>query len=216
MTMFKKLKNKTENGPREAVFKRFGKDESGLAALEFVIVAPFLIALWLGFFSFVVMESTGTRVSKAAAVATDIASQRNDLNLEKLTIALNAADAMMQGPTVDDLTIEVIGIRVTEDGDAEVVWGHGRAPAGGFSGAAAKATVGAAPTSFPSELLTQPGFYVQTTARVSHKPAFATEIFTLWDDNDTIDFVHRFNFEPRLVSEIECSDCSPAAYETRT
>jgi len=181
------------------VVGKFKRDQSGLAALEFVIVAPFLLSLWLGFYTFVVVEEVSTRVSKAAAVAADIPSQYKSLDTASITQALNAADAMMHEKWRPGLQIEILGVEVDANQTASVVWGEGR-------GWQSPTPVGSAPQNFPANLLAVPGFYVQATAKLTHSPLFRSPVYVPWEE-ELINFEYTFNFAPRAVDSIPCDDC---------
>jgi Flp pilus assembly protein TadG len=101
---------------------RFSAEHSGVAALEFAILMPMMLTLFLGS----VELSTGVAVNRKAAIAAhtvaDLASQYTNITNADMTNILNAAPDIVYPNPSNNLQTTVSEIAIDGQGNATVVW----------------------------------------------------------------------------------------------
>ena len=114
--------------------RSFGKENRGVAAMEFAMIAPFMILLWLGSIELSQGVSADRKVTHAASVLADLVTQETTITGQQMTNIMNAAQAIMVPFNVNDLTIQIAGVKIESDGSTAVRWStsrNGDAPAVG-------------------------------------------------------------------------------------
>lgn len=173
--------------------RRFYKSESGVSAIEFALVVPFLMVVFLGFSEVALANRTSTHVSKVAATVADIISQSASISIEEVEIALRAAHALAGASAAGTMTVEVVGVNVASNGSTSVVWARGvnstNLPAPGNS------------YDLPDDLKTEAGFIVASRANYKHLPIIGGSMV------GTVEMEKKFYFIPRSGTMTQCSGC---------
>lgn len=107
-----------------ASFSRLARDVRAVSAIEFAMILPIMVTLFLG----------GTELSQAIAVKrksvlvnrtiADLVAQDSSLTEVEMTSIFNASSAVIQPYTAGKLKIKVSGVSVDVNGIAKVVWGR--------------------------------------------------------------------------------------------
>jgi len=107
----------------KAFGRRFAEDGRGVSAIEFALIAPILILLYLGMAELTLGMMASRRVSHLAATVGDLAAQSQTLtptNISDLwTIGSNMLDPF---PTGTALKIRVASVTMQKNGKATVDW----------------------------------------------------------------------------------------------
>jgi len=108
--------------PRSNVFRRFRRDRRGVSAVEFALLAPFMIALYLGCTE--VSDGVGAqrKVSLTAATVANLAAQESGLTNAQMSTILNASTAIVAPYNASMLKIVVSGLKIDAAGRATVDW----------------------------------------------------------------------------------------------
>jgi len=108
--------------PHSNFLRRFGRDRRGVSAVEFALLAPFMIALYLGCTE--VSDGVGAqrKVSLTAATVANLAAQESALNNAQMTTILNASMAIVAPYNSSLLKIVVSGLTIDAKGKATVDW----------------------------------------------------------------------------------------------
>ncbi|MFK7793357.1 MAG: TadE/TadG family type IV pilus assembly protein [Devosiaceae bacterium] len=145
----------------------FRKERRGVAAIEFGLIAPFMIALWLGGIELSQAVSADRKVSHASSALADLITQQNNLTGAELDDIMDATQAIIMPFDVGNLTIQVAGVEIDNNGDTEIMWSearNGTAPAvGGVY-------------DIPAPLIIPNSFLVVANLTYSHTPATTTAI----------------------------------------
>jgi len=100
----------------------FARDTGGIAAVEFAMLLPLMLALWLG----AVELSQGIAADRKATLATrtiaDLVSQVTTVNNTDMTNSLNAASAVMAPFSVGNLKVTVSSVTIDGNGKATIAW----------------------------------------------------------------------------------------------
>lgn len=185
------------------LMKSFWRDERGTNAIEFAIVAPFLITLLLGILWITDSERVSTQASLVSSTVSDLIARAEDVTEAEIDRTLFAADAMM-GSHADDLQIYVVGIENTAvsynaDGTANyrpvVVWVREKnitdlqVPSVGDEYPVDQSLVDAVP------------FVVSSRVKINHTPVLGSEFL-----GDQV-YEYEHTFAPRADITANCSDC---------
>jgi Flp pilus assembly protein TadG len=103
-------------------FARFGRDERGVSAVEFAMLLPLMITLYLG----TVEISQGVGIDRKVTLTTrtvaDLASQVSSINNTDMTNMLNASSAVISPYDVTKLKVTVSLVTIDANGQAKVTW----------------------------------------------------------------------------------------------
>ena len=207
-----KLKTRIGALRRLPALERFRRREDGAVAVEFVLIAPLMIAIYLGIFQISMVISQDRNVSHAASVMGDLATQVPQLDNQSIEDVFQAgANVLGVGETSEwsDISMELVSLRMVETGgtnpdgtpetSVEVV---GKATIGsGFSDAASM--------SFDSRILnTTSGAVV---ARIRYDYSLISNSGSA-SDNDWINgqymLTEDFVLKPRVSEEVMFSDAT--------
>jgi len=107
--------------------KRFRRDTRGAAALEFALILPGMLAIYLGGIQVSSAVIANHKVTHATSVLADLVTQVDGgiSNVEMQNI-LNAVTTVIAPYPVEQFSVVVSGVRVDRDGIARVAWSDAR------------------------------------------------------------------------------------------
>jgi Flp pilus assembly protein TadG len=156
-------------------FKGFIADRRGVSALEFAIVLPLMLALYLGSAEVTQGIAVKRKVTLTARAVTDLSSQYTAITGADMTNIFNAGSAIIAPYTASNLQETVSEVSINAQGQATVVWSNT------FNGTAL--TVGQAVT-LPSALAVPNTYLILGQASYSYNPTYGyvlTNTLTLSD-----------------------------------
>ena len=106
--------------------RRFTKDNSGLSALEFALILPIMVVLYLGGFEVSEAFMINRKVTHATSVLGDLVAQSEDIDDAQMSNILDAVTAVMNPYPTQDMWMIVSGVQVDSDGIATIVWSDAR------------------------------------------------------------------------------------------
>ncbi|MEM7289994.1 MAG: TadE/TadG family type IV pilus assembly protein, partial [Pseudomonadota bacterium] len=184
--------------------KSFGRDRSGVAALEFAIISPILILLFVGTIEVSLAVAVDRKVSRVSSAVADLVTQHNsqDLDQDFLQAMSNIADRIIY-PYEDDMTIVLTGIEIDGSGIATVAWSWA-------SGGGTALAVGSSYT-VPSSIVVNDSYLLAAKVETDHEPAFSfisyeNGRFSL--DDSVIELSEEMFLRPRMFASQTCSDCT--------
>jgi Flp pilus assembly protein TadG len=101
---------------------RFGRDRRGVSAVEFALLAPLMIGLYLSGVELSEGISIDRKVTLTAGTMANLAAQSATLSNADMTNILNASASIMSPYSRVPLTIVVTCIDIDKDGKAKVKW----------------------------------------------------------------------------------------------
>ena len=179
--------------------RRLLRDRRGVGAVEFAIVAPLLIAAYIGAFELSLGFTVARKVARASSTVSDIVTQEQDVDKALLDDMRNVAKNILVPYDGSDYELKITGIQVTGTTEGTVLWSRG------WSDESESATVPYAAnskTSVPSDLEAVNAFVVRTELTVNHQ-------LTLFgsDTAGTIPLSKTSYYRQRFGTEIKCKDC---------
>jgi Flp pilus assembly protein TadG len=111
---------------------RFGGDRGGVSAIEFALVLPFMLTLYLGSVDLGDGLAVQYRATLAARTVADLASQYITIDANTMNEILSAASTVVAPYSANNMTVTVSEVTTTDaNGNAKVTWsaansGNGR------------------------------------------------------------------------------------------
>ena len=102
------------------LMRSFRKDCEGVAALEFALIAPLMIVLFIGTLEVSAAISVNRKISRISSVVGDLVSQNDALTGDAINSIMDVSSDIM-APYGNVVKIRITGINI-EDGDATVTW----------------------------------------------------------------------------------------------
>lgn len=103
-------------------FVRFAQDKQGVSAVEFAMMLPLMVTLYLG----VVEISQGVAIDRKVTLTTrtvaDLASQVSSINNAAMTNLLNATAAVAAPFDASKLKVVVSAVTIDNAGTAKIAW----------------------------------------------------------------------------------------------
>jgi Flp pilus assembly protein TadG len=101
---------------------RFLRDRRGVSAVEFAIIAPVMIGLYLGCVEISDGVAADRKVSLTAATLANLASEVTAIKTADMTNILNAASSIMAPFSSANLKATVSCLKIDKNGAATVAW----------------------------------------------------------------------------------------------
>ena len=105
-----------------SLLRRFARDPKGVSAVEFAIVLPFMVALYLGSIELGNGMAAKFKATLAVRTVTDLASQYVSIDTSTMSLILNAASTVMTPFPTAGMAITLSEITTNGSGLGTVTW----------------------------------------------------------------------------------------------
>jgi Flp pilus assembly protein TadG len=105
-----------------AVLRRFARDRDGVSAVEFAIVLPFMLTLYLGGVELGEGLSIKFKTTLAARTVTDLASQSISINGTNMQQILHASSTVLSPYSTAGVIVTLTELTVNSSGKGVVQW----------------------------------------------------------------------------------------------
>jgi len=102
--------------------RNFYDDRRGVAAVEFAIVLPFMLALYIGGVELGDGMAIKVKVTDTAHIIADLVTQNSSVNQAALNCILNASSATIAPYASSNLVVTVSEVSTNASGVAKVAW----------------------------------------------------------------------------------------------
>lgn len=177
------------------------RDQSGVAAVEFALILPFLLILLIGMAETVGALNHDRKVSQAASSVTDLIAQAETVSKSDVADVMLAAVEIMKPYPDTTLDVIVASVEFDDDGDPKVVWSRNKA------GGEPWAEDSKPPIDMPASLSTPGTSLVVGQAFYTYVPTFSTMIQNIFPRATSIDLDDTYFYKPRLTNTVTCSNC---------
>lgn len=175
------------------------RDSKGAGAIEFAILFPVLVMLYIGAFEITIGLSVSKRLTRAAGTVADLVTQQQSVTKSTLAQMPSVATAIFVPYNNTSLTLKITGITIDASANAKVLWSwaqDGTAPY-------AKNT---AVSNVPSDMKTASSFLVRTELSIPYTMFLFAPNF-LPDGMRTITISRSYFYRQRQGDSIPCGDC---------
>ena len=168
---------------------RFGRDRRGVSAVEFALILPLMVTLYLGGNELGHGLTIARKVTHVGSTLADLVTQSKNITNTDMTNILNAAASVMTPyPIASLLKIKVSGITIDSTGKAKVTWSDALNDTA--------LTVGSVVTSLPAAVKTANTFIVTTEVHYAYTPSIGYVM------SGTFDLKDQFYLRPRLSDTV--------------
>ncbi|MBX9616891.1 MAG: pilus assembly protein [Caulobacteraceae bacterium] len=174
----------------ERILSRFRRDTRGVAAVEFALIAPVLVALYIGLAEFCQAYMADQRTGHLTSQIADIVARSDVVTRDELADVFAIGDILMTPFPTAPLAVRITSITRGTDGVARVDWSRGD----GMVARTGTVTV-------PVGLITNGQSLIMSEATYD----YTSPVNDLLPG--TTRFSHTFYLRPRQVDRIGCSDC---------
>ena len=191
-------------------------DRKGVAAVEFALIAPLLLALYFLTVEFTQGIDTNKRVGRIASMTADLITQQNGSTTQAdVDAILQIGEAILQPYNRSLPTITATAIQMTNDATprAQVVWE--RQLNNGAAGVGPDKP-GTFITTIPANLMVQGSFLIRVEAHLNYEPIIAWAATNkaslgLAAAFSSLNMDETYYLRPRMSQTITCADCNPSS-----
>ncbi|MGR9263104.1 TadE/TadG family type IV pilus assembly protein [Rhizobium leguminosarum] len=178
---------------------RLARDRKGAGAIEFAILFPVLIMLYIGAFEITIGLSVSKRATRAAGTVADLVTQQQSVTKSALAQMPSVATAIFVPYNSTSLTLKITGITIDASANAKVLWSWAQ---DGTVPYAKNATV----SNVPSDMKTANSFLVRTELSIPYTMFLFAPNF-MPDGMRTITISRSYFYRQRQGDSIPCGDC---------
>jgi Flp pilus assembly protein TadG len=179
--------------------RRFGRDREGVGAIEFAIIFPVLVMLYLGAFEITIGLNVSKRTTRAAGAIADIVTQQESVTKSSLTDIAKAAPPIYSPYSSPDMLVKITAIQIDGNANPTVLWSW--ASSGGAP-YAKNSTVADVPT----EMKKADSFLIRSELSIPYTLFVFAPNFMPQGLN-TITISRSYFYRQRQNNSISCSDC---------
>lgn len=177
---------------------RLAHDRRGIGGVEFAIIAPMLLVLYLMAFELTMGLSVAKKTSMASSTVADLVARQETVTKTFLTTMSDVTGAIFVPYPSNDLLIKVSAIKIDSAKAAKVAWSWST------TGIAPYAVGTTAPV--PSDMLVADTFLIRSELSVSHELMMYLPGLS-GTDAKSVTISREFYFRQRLGTEVTCTDC---------
>ena len=188
----------------------FLRDRRAVAAVEFALVAPILLTLYLVTMEITQGIETNKKISRLGSMVADLVTQQPaETYKADVEAIMRIGEAILQPYNRTAPTIVITGIQLNGDPHPKAIvkWSR-KLFNGSFTTGPAKDTE----TTVPDTLLIPNTFLVRVSAQLDYRPVIAWTAeqrvdLGLFGAFSSIGMDEIYHLRPRMSSEISCKDC---------
>lgn len=102
--------------------RRLRGNRDGVGAVEFALIAPVLIILYMGSVEISVAMSVNKKLARASSTVADLITQEDKVDKTFLASMMNVAESVMTPFRSDGVKLKVTGIAIDATGKATAAW----------------------------------------------------------------------------------------------
>ena len=187
-----------KEGTSFGLLRRFARDQRGVGAIEFAILFPVLLMLYLGAFELTVGLSVSKRASRSAGSIADIVSQQQSVTKSVLATMPSVAGAIFAPYVTTGLTLKITGIAIDAAGNATVAWSWAQDGTRPYSAGTA--------ITIPANLNQASTFLVRSELAIPYQLiSFGANFLPSGSNQITIS--RQYYYRQRVGTSISCGDC---------
>lgn len=183
-------------------FSRLTKSEDGVGAVEFALIVPVLLILYVGALELSVAMSVDKKVAKATSITADLITQGTTTDKSTLQEMLGVAQSVVAPFDGTSLNMEVVGIQVDASGVATIAWS--------WDENNSRPYVNGDPITIPSAFEIPSTFLLQTTVDLDYDLLMLVPEGSGQLDSfikRTVNLSKVYYLHQREADPITCSDC---------
>lgn len=178
--------------------RRFRGDRSGVGAVEFALIAPVLIILYMGSLEISVAMSVNKKLARAASTVADLLTQDSTVDKNLLKSMVNVAQSVMTPFPADGVKMKITGISVNSSGVGKATWSWKEDNTEPYAEGSTQ--------TLPADLAIPNTFLVRTEMEFDHKLLLIVPDLPNADVR-TLHMKKTYHLRQRIGDNVECDDC---------
>lgn len=179
------------------LLRRFAQDRRGVGAIEFAIIFPILLSLYITSFELTVGFSVYKRATRAAGSIADLVAQQASVDKAYLGTMRDVAAATFVPYATTGLKLKISGIQIDANKKATIAWSWDQNDGKPYATGSAAA--------IPQNLLVANGFLVHAELSIPHDLLMFMP--TLSSNLSSITIGRDYYFAKREADAIKCTNC---------
>ncbi|MEM5470996.1 TadE/TadG family type IV pilus assembly protein [Hoeflea sp. AS60] len=177
---------------------RLRGDKSGVGAVEFALIAPVLIVLYMGSLEISVAMSVSKKLARASSTVADLVTQGETVDKAFLKSMVNVAQSVMMPFRTDGMKVKITGINIDGSGVGKATWSWQQDNTQPYAKDSTQ--------TLPKDLAIPNTFLVRTEIEFDHKLLL---IMPGLSDVDirTLNMKKTYHLRQRIGDSVTCSNC---------
>lgn len=178
--------------------RRLRGNREGVGAVEFALIAPVLIVLYMGSLEISVALSVNKKVARAASTVADLVTQENTVNKTMLQSMVTVAQSVITPFHSETLEMKITGITINSAGVGITSWSWDQSNGRPYAIGSTQA--------LPADLAIPNTFLVRTEVQLDHKLLLVMpDIQDI--DIKTLKMQKTYHLRQRVGDSLSCSNC---------
>ena len=173
-------------------FNRMAGDRSGVSAVEFALILPIILTLYIGGNEFGHALTLKRKITHVTSSIADLVTQSKTISSSDMENILDAAEEILWPYPATGMRIVVSLIEIDEDNNATVVWSDARNDT---------ALVVGTTVTVPANVDIAETFVVKTEVHIDYTPQIGYVL------TGTLDLGDVFYLRPRQSATVSCPSC---------
>jgi Flp pilus assembly protein TadG len=179
-------------------FRALIVDTKGAGAVEFALIVPLLIFLYITAFELTIALSVSKRTASSASTIADITTQQASVTPTWLATMKDVTGSIFAPYAPQNLSLKITGVQLDANSKATVAWSWDQSNGKPY---AVGSTV-----NVPSDMRTASTFLVRTELSVTHKLLMIMPGL-LPPQLQTITLSRQYYYRQRVGTSIDCNGC---------
>jgi len=172
---------------------RFFRDRRGVAAVEFALIAPVLILLYMGLAEVTMALMAERRAGHATAVVADLIAQDTLTTKAELSDTFAIAEEILAPFAGSGMSARVTAIRADANGSPKVVWSYGKKLSAYGKGSTVSGLPADLMEPFDTLIMSELNYSFNSTLNYALPNAMV--------------FREKYYLRPRKLDMVNCTDC---------
>ncbi|HVM99192.1 MAG TPA: TadE/TadG family type IV pilus assembly protein [Caulobacteraceae bacterium] len=173
--------------------RRLGRDDRGVAAVEFALLLPILMLLYFGVVELTQGAMTAERAAHTASTIGDLVAQNTSVTSAEVADIFSVGDTVMYPYPTTTLQMRVSSLAADTHGNVTVVWSQALGMA--------KRQAGVSVSGLPANVINANESVVMSETKYTYASVFGQVL------PSPITFSNVYYLHPRLSPQVTCADC---------
>ncbi|MNL32598.1 hypothetical protein D3C87_1544620 [compost metagenome] len=193
-----KLQNILSRLPLTEQMRRFAADVRGIGGVEFALIAPLLLFLYITSFELTIGLSVSKRVTRTASTVADLVTQQAKVTTSDLQQMTSVANAIFTPYQPQNLKMKITGVTIDASSNPTVAWSWAQDGSRPYSNGSA--------VNVPTDMRSASTFLVRAEVSVTHQLLmFMPGLMP--SSLQTITLNREFYYRQRVGTSITCDGC---------
>ncbi|GGF93253.1 MULTISPECIES: TadE/TadG family type IV pilus assembly protein [Rhizobium] len=184
--------------PLTEQMRRFASDVQGIGGVEFALIAPLLLFLYITSFELTIGLSVSKRVTRTASTVADLVTQQAKVTTSDLQQMTSVANAIFTPYQPQNLKMKITGVTIDASSNPTVAWSWAQDGSRPYSNGST--------VNVPTDMRSASTFLVRAEVSVTHQLLmFMPGLMP--SSLQTITLNREFYYRQRVGTSITCDGC---------